>query len=125
MVEKVRCHLTFRLHSGHVQSQGAGLGSMPHGKYAPRAPSRAEAGKYLSQFPVLKPGRAWLVPLWPNRGAGFGIQHITFGSSPHPSPGAYKRGSVEPLEPLLQNIICVRLPSITCFLWSFFFENLI
>ena len=63
--------------------------------------------------------------LWPNRGAGFGPQRIAFRSSPHPSPGAYKRSSAEPLEcvclTLLQNIIGMQLPSRTLF----FFESLI
>ena len=49
------------------------------------------------QFPALEPGKAWLGPLWPNNGAGFGLQQVAFGSSPHPSPGAYKRRSAEPL----------------------------
>ena len=81
MAEKVRRHPTFRLHSVHVQGRGAGLGSMPHVKSG--APSRAEAGRHLSQFPVMEPGRAWLGPLWPNRGAGFGLQQSL--SGPHPT----------------------------------------
>ena len=92
---KVRCHLTFRLHSEYVQGWGAGLGSMPHVKSG--APSRAEAGRQLSRFLVLEPGRAWLGPLWPNRGEAFGPQHVAFQLSPHPSPGAYKRSIAKPL----------------------------
>ena len=124
MAGRVHCHPTFRLHSERDQSQGAGSGSMPYVKS--RAPSHAEPGRQLRWFPVPKPGRAWLGPLWPNRGAGFGPQRIAFRSSPHPSPGAYKRSSMEPLESslarrssclcfapcraLLPNMIGVRLP---------------
>ena len=86
--EKVRCHVTFRLHPVHVQGRGAGSGSMPHVKSG--ALRRAKADQHLSRFPVPEPGRAGLGPLWPNRGAGFGSQCIVFRSSPHPSP--YKRG---------------------------------
>jgi len=57
----------------------------------------AEAGRQLSRFLVPEPGRAWLGPLWPNRGADFGPQRVAFWSSPHPSHRAYKRGSMEPL----------------------------
>ena len=64
----------------------------------PRAPDHAEAGGNLSQFPVPEPGGAWLESLWPNIGVEFGPQHVVFWSSPHPSPGDYKReqhGAVE------------------------------
>ena len=46
----------------------------PHAKSG--APSRAEAGGHLSRFPVPELGGAWLGPLWPNREAGFGPQHV-------------------------------------------------
>ena len=76
---------------GARSGPGGRLGEhAPHVKLG--APSRAEAGGHLSQFPVPEPGGAWLGPLWPNRGAVFGPQHIAFRSSPHPSPGVYKRG---------------------------------
>ena len=66
------------------------------------APSRAKAGRLLSRFPVPEPDRVWLGPLGPNR-AGFGPQRVTFRSSSHPSPGAYKRGNAEPFEPRLSS----------------------
>ena len=52
----VHCYSTFRLHSEHIQGQGAGLGSMFYVKSG--APSCAEAGKQLSRFLVPEPGRA-------------------------------------------------------------------
>ena len=75
----------------------------------------------LSRVLVLEPGKALLGLLCPNRGAGFGLQRVAFRSLPHPSLGAYKRGSAELLESLLfalglallQNIIGVRLPERT------------
>ena len=66
--------------------------------------SRAEARSHLSRFLVPEPGGAWLGPLWPNRGAGFGPQRVAFRSSPQPSPGAYKRSSMEPLDSLCRLI---------------------
>ena len=107
VVEKVCCYYTFKLHSEHVQGWGAGSGSMPYFKSG--APGRVEAVRQLSQFPVLQPGRAWLGLLRPNRGAGFRPQRITFRSSPHPSPEAYKRGSVELLESRLSASLSVSL----------------
>ena len=75
-------------------SARSGLGCQleEHARHVkPGALNRAEAGGHLSQFPVKEPGGAWLEPLWPNRRARFGPQCIAFWSSPHPSPGAYKR----------------------------------
>ena len=87
-MEKVRCHLTFRLHLVHVQGRGAGSGIMSHVKSGTL--SRAKAERHLSRFPVPEPGRAWLGPLWPNGGAGFGQQCVTFRSSPTLRPGLIK-----------------------------------
>ena len=105
------------MHSEHVQGWGAGSGGMPDVKSG--TPSRAEVYGHLRWFPVQESGWAWLGPLWPNRGAGFRPQHVTFQSLPNPSPRAYKRGSMEQLESrlsaslrlaLLLNTIGVRLP---------------
>ena len=57
----------------------------------PGAPNHTEASGHLSRFPIPEPGEAWIELLWPNRGAGFGPQHIAFRSEPRASPGAYKR----------------------------------
>ena len=83
------------LHSEHVQGQGAGSRSMPYVESGD--PTHAETDGQLRLFLAPEPGRAWLGPLWPNRGAGFWPQHVASRSSPHPSPGASKRGSTEPL----------------------------
>ena len=74
-------------------------GECPHVKSG--SPSHAEAGRHLSRFLVPEPGGVWLRLLWPSSGAGFGPQCIAFRSFPHPSPGAYKRSSAEPLRELL------------------------
>ena len=94
MAGKVRCYSTFRLHSEHVQGWCASSGSIPYVESG--ASTHAEVNGQLRQFPVPEPGRAWLGPQWPHREAGFGSQCITFGSSPNPSPWAYKRQSAEP-----------------------------
>jgi len=86
----------------HIQGRGAGSGNMSYVESG--ALTRAETGGNR-QFPVLEPGRAWLWPLWPNRGAGFGPQSVAFWSSPHPLPGAYKRSSAEPLESPLRCLL--------------------
>jgi len=71
----LRCQL--EVHAHHVKSG---------------APIHAEAGVHRSCFQVQEPGGAWLGPLWPNGGAGFGPVHVGFPYSPHPSPRDYKRG---------------------------------
>ena len=93
---KVHCFSAFRLHLEHVQGRGAGSGSMPY--VESEALTHAGTDGQLRRFPVPEPGRAFRGQLWPNRGTGF--ESRRFGSSPHPSPGAHKRGSVEPLAPL-------------------------
>ena len=82
----------------HIQGWCAGSGSMSDVESG--ALNCAKGGGQLRSFLVPEPGRAWIGTLWPNRGAGFGPQRIAFWSSPHPSPRAYKRGSVEPLDSL-------------------------
>ena len=80
MAGKVHCYLAFRLHSEHVQGRGADSGSMPYVESG--ALTHAETDGQLRQFLVPEPGRAWLGPLWHNRGAGFGAQHVALAHHP-------------------------------------------
>jgi len=123
-------HSTFRLHSEHVQGRGAGSENMPYVESG--VPTRAKVGGHLRRFPVLELGRAWIGPLWSNR-AGLGPQRFAFCSSPHPSPGAYKRGSAEPLDSLcslLGSSLASSLRSLSRYRCAiartcFFFESLL
>ena len=92
-VAGVQCYSAVRLHSEHVRGQGTG--SYPMLSQELQA-VLSRMGK-LDRFRSQEPGRAWLRPLLPNREVGFRSQHITFGSSPHPSPRSYKGRSTEPL----------------------------
>ena len=89
-----RCALLFSIQTALGAGSGQGVGSCPMLSQELRAVS-SQMGDLIHFLPQ-EPGRVWLGLLWPNREVGFRSQHVTFWSSPHLSPGAYKRRSVEP-----------------------------